>query len=163
VTPLRQPSSRPLAPDQGLIIVSCSRRKLVTSAPIPALELYQGACVPHLREHFATDPARRARIRILSAVHGLLRPEQPISTYDHRLATSVEALRLHERTVSGQLDAELAESPSLRRLLIIVEPLYLLALQRLFDYLDRLNQVVVIPKPWAWQDGLTHLRGWGWA
>jgi hypothetical protein len=163
VTPLQQPSSRPLAPDQGLIIVNCSRRKLVTSAPIPALELYQGACVPHLREHFATDAARRARIRILSAAHGLLRPEQPVSTYDHRLATSVEALRLHERTVSGQLDAELAESPSLRHLLIIVEPLYLLALQRVFDYLDQLDRIVVLPGARDWQDGLEQLRRWGWA
>ncbi len=160
---LRQPTARALAPYQGLIILNCSRKKLVTNAPIPARELYQGACIPHLREHFATDPARRARIRILSAAHGLLRPEDPISTYEQRLTTKAEALRLHEQTVSRQLDAELAETPSMQHLLIIVEPLYLLALQRVFDHLDRLDHIAIISNPWAWQDGLAHLRRWGWA
>jgi hypothetical protein len=101
--------------------------------------------------------------RILSAAHGLLRPEDPISTYEQRLTTKAEALRLHEQTVSCQLDAELAETPSMRHLLIIVEPLYLLALQRVFDHLDRLDHIAVISNPWAWQDGLAHLRRWGWA
>ncbi|EHR48394.1 hypothetical protein SacmaDRAFT_0078 [Saccharomonospora marina XMU15] len=160
---LRPPSTRILAPDQGLIILNCSREKLVTSAPVAALDLYQGACVPQARDHFAADPSRRARIRILSAAHGLLRPEKAISTYDHRLTNRVDAVRLHERTVSGQLDAELAETPSLRHLLIVVEPLYLLALQRVFDHLDRFDQIAVIPDPWGWWDGLTYLHQWGWA
>lgn len=151
-----------LAANEGLIIINCSRSKLVTSAPVPALELYQGACVPQLREHFATDADRRARIRILSAKHGLLRPTDPISTYDRRLTTKSDAQQLHERTVAGQLDAELAETSTLRHLLIIVEPLYLLALQRVFDHLDRLSQVTAIPNPWAWRDGLAHLHNWGW-
>lgn len=157
------PLPRALRPNEGLIILNCSQSKLVTSAPIPALELYQGACVPQAREHFTTDPARRARIRILSAAYGLLRPDDLISTYDHRLATRADALRLHEQTVSGQLDAELADTPALRRLLIIVEPLYLLALQHVFGHLDRLERMVIVPNPWAWQDGLEHLRRWGWA
>lgn len=160
---LRPPTSPVLTPEQGLIILNCSRQKLVTSAPIAALELYQGACVPRAREHFAHDPDRRARIRVLSAAHGLLRPETPISTYDHRLMTRAEAVRLHERTVAAQLDSELAEAPSLRHLLILVEPLYLLALQRVFDHLDRFDQIAIIPDPWGWQDGLTYLRRWGWA
>jgi hypothetical protein len=160
---LRPPTTRILTPDQGLIILNCSREKLVTSAPIAALDLYQGACVPHAREHFAADPARRARIRILSAAHGLLRPENPITTYDHRLTNRTEAVRLHEQTVAEQLDAELAETPSMRHMLILVEPLYLLALQRLFDHLDRFDQIAIIPDPWGWQDGLTYLRRWGWA
>lgn len=160
---IRQPTARNLAPDEALIILNCSREKLVTSVPIAALELYQGACVPNAREHFAADPARRARIRILSAAHGLLRPENAISTYDHRLTNRAEAVRLHEVTVSAQLDAELAETPSLRRMLILVEPLYLLALQRVFDHLDRFDQIAIIPDPWGWRDGLTHLQQWGWA
>lgn len=160
---IRQPTARNLAPDKGLIILNCSREKLVTSVPIAALELYQGACVPNAREHFGADPARRARIRILSAAHGLLRPENAISTYDHRLTNRAEAVRLHERTVSAQLDAELAETPSLRHMLILVEPLYLLALQRVFDHLDRFDQIAIIPDPWGWRDGLTYLQQWGWA
>ncbi|MFD5089183.1 DUF6884 domain-containing protein [Amycolatopsis thailandensis] len=160
---LRPPTTCILTPDQGLIILNCSREKLVTSVPVAALDLYQGACVPRAREHFAADPARRARIRILSAAHGLLRPEDPITTYDHRLTNRTEAVRLHEQAVAEQLDAELAETPSMRHMLILVEPLYLLALQRLFDHLDRFDQIAIIPDPWGWQDGLTYLRRWGWA
>ena len=155
--------TRALVPDEGLVILNCSRSKLVTSAPIPALELYQGACVPHARDHFATNSARRARIRILSAAHGLLRPDDLIGTYDRRLRTKEDALRLHEQTVAGQLDAELADTPALRYLLLIVEPLYLLALQHVFDRPDQLKHLAIVTSPWAWQDGLEHLRHWGWA
>lgn len=155
--------TRVLTPDEGLIILNCSRSKLVTSAPIPALELYQGACVPHARDHFATNSARRARIRILSALHGLLHPDDLIGTYDRRLRTKEDALRLHEQTVAGQLDVELADTPALRCLLLIVEPLYLLALQHVFDRPDRLKHLAIVTSPWAWQDGLEHLRHWGWA
>ncbi|MFF0147001.1 DUF6884 domain-containing protein [Amycolatopsis sulphurea] len=160
---LRSLAPRVVPPDQGLIILNCSRRKLVTSVPVPALQLYRGACIPGAREHFATDAARRARIRILSAAHGLLHPDDAIHTYDRRLASRTDAVRLHERTVSAQLDAELAETPSLRHMLILVEPLYLLALQRVFDHLDRVEQIAIIPDPRGWQDGLIHLRRWGWA
>ena len=155
--------ARVLLPDEGLIILNCSRSKLVTSSPIPALELYQDACIPHAREHFTHNPVLRARIRILSAAHGLLRPDEPISTYDRRLRTRADARRLHEQTVSGQLEAELAETRALRHLLIIVEPLYLLALQHVFDRSDRLEHLAIVTNPWGWQDGLEHLRRWGWA
>lgn len=159
----QQPPTRVLIPDEALIILNCSRSKLVTSTPIPALELYQGACVPPARQHFASDPAHRARIRILSAEHGLLHPDGLISTYDRRLRTKEDALRLHEQLVCGQLDAELADTPALRYLLLIVEPLYLLALQHVFDRPDRLKHIAIVTSPWAWQDGLEHLRRWGWA
>ena len=159
----RQKPPRVLLPDEGLIILNCSRSKLVTSAPIPALELYQGACVPHAREHFASNPARRARIRIISAEHGLLSPDDLIATYDRRLRTRADALRLHEQTVSGQLEAELADTPALRHVLLIVEPLYLLALQHVFDRPDRLEYLAIVTSPWAWPDGVEQLRHWGWA
>jgi hypothetical protein len=152
-----------ITPEQGLIIVSCSRNKLVTSAPVPAWELYQGACVPQLRAQFANAPEHRARVRILSAKHGLLHPDDPIETYDRRLQTAAEAVDLHERIVSARLDAEFDTAPTLRHVLIIVEPLYLLALQRLYDHLDRLTQIVIIPNPRAWPEGLAVLRHWGWA
>jgi hypothetical protein len=152
-----------VAPEHGLIIINCSRRKFATSVPVPAWDLYQGACVPQLRAQFAGDPRRRARVRILSAEHGLLHPDDPINTYDRRLKTAAEAVRLHEQTVGPRLDTEFTATPTTRHVLIIVEPLYLLALQRLYDHLDRLAQVVIIPNPGAWQDGLTVLRHWGWA
>jgi hypothetical protein len=162
MTPKQYSSNQPLPPDQGLIILNCSREKLVTSGLIPAWDLYQGACVPRFRGQFADHPGRRARTRILSAAHGLLRPEDTIGTYDRRLITKAQALALHENRVSAQLDSEFTVTPELRRLLIIVEPLYLLALQRIFDHLDRLDVVSIMPDPWAWTDGLAVLTRWGW-
>jgi len=88
-----------------------------------------------LREHFADHPARRARTRILSAAHGLLRPDDVINTYDRRL-TPRHKPRATQQDGVGQLDAEFTAAPNLSRMLIIVEPLYLLALQRAFDHLD---------------------------
>lgn len=152
-----------VAPDQGLIIVNCSRSKLDTTTPVPAFDLYQGACVPHLREQFANNLSYRARVRILSAKHGLLQANNLITPYDLRLATRADAQRLHERLVADQVDAEFAANPTVRRVLVIVEPLYLLALRRLFDHVVGLAEVVVIPDPWAWLDALAHLRRWGWA
>jgi hypothetical protein len=157
------PSPATLAPEQALIIVNCSRSKLITSSAVPALELYQGGCVPQVREHFAGDAARRSRIRILSAAHGLLRPGDPVSTYDRRLRSNAEAIQLHQRTVGHQIDAEFAVSPGVRHLLVIVEPLYLLALRRVFDHLDRLAAVSLLPDARAWSEGLVVLRQWGWA
>jgi hypothetical protein len=153
----------PLPPPQGLIILSCSREKLVTSQPVPAWALYQGACVPQARDHFAAHDARRARVRILSAAHGLLRPDDQVTTYERHLTSRSDALRLRDTVVSGQLDTEFLQTPSLSHLLIMVEPLYLLALQRLLDHLDRVTEATIIPDPSAWQHGLTHLRVWGWA
>ncbi|MFD8497769.1 DUF6884 domain-containing protein [Amycolatopsis sp. NPDC059657] len=151
-----------LEPEQGLIIVNCSREKLVTNAPVPSLELYQGACVPNLRERFPASTPYRSRVRILSAEHGLLLPDELISTYDRRLATKSEALRLHQHTVSRQLDFEFAKSPSMRHLLVVVEPLYLLALRRLFDRLAELETGSIITNPWSWEGLLGVLRLWGW-
>jgi len=153
----------PLAPEQGLIIVNCSRKKLTARVPVPAWELYQGACVPQLRDQFADTPAYRARVRILSAEHGLLHPDELIGPYDRRMQTAAEAVDLHTRSVSACLDAEFDTAPTPRHVLIIVEPLYLLALQRLHDHLDQLTQIVIIPNPKAWAEGLAVLRQWGWA
>lgn len=155
------PFPQPLAPDQGLIIIGCSRRKLVTSAPVPALELYQGACIPQLRTQFTAASAYRSRIRILSAQHGLLRPDDRITTYERRLASCADALRLQER-VSAQLEADLATTPCPTRVLVIAEPQYLLALRHLFNILDRLR-LAYLPDPRAWDEVLAVLRRWGWA
>lgn len=154
-----RPASRVTA-DDGLIIVGCSRRKLVTCAPIPALELYQGALVPHLREHLAAaDLAYRSRIRILSAEYGLLHPDDLISTYDHQLTTRAEAERLRER-VSPRLNADLG-TPALAHVLVVLDSLYLLAAGRLFDYTPPLRLSIILD-PSDWTSTATILTRWRW-
>ncbi|WP_158851152.1 DUF6884 domain-containing protein [Saccharothrix deserti] len=146
-----------LTPDQGLVIVSCSREKAVTTTPVPALDLYQGALVPHLREHLAD--VYRSRIRILSAEHGLLHPDEPIGTYDHKLRSLGEAERLQER-VSARLAADLA-APTLRQVLVVLEPLYLTAAACLFDYVPPLG-LTLLPEPSDWSGASVVLTRWGW-
>lgn len=51
-----------------LVIVTCSARKADTTAPVPALDLYRGGCIPVLRARIGGNPRLRARIRILSYV-----------------------------------------------------------------------------------------------
>lgn len=153
-------ASWPLAARRGLIISGCSRRKLRTRTPVPALQLYQGGCVPQLRERLDEKPALRARIRILSAAHGLLAAHDLVHTYDCRLTTQRQARQLRA-VVSTQVNQELRHSPELARVLIIAEPIYLVALQRLFAYLDRL-WLHWIPDPRGWEAGSAVLDGWGW-
>ncbi|ASO21573.1 hypothetical protein FHR81_003217 [Actinoalloteichus hoggarensis] len=162
MTTLLAPSAtnRRLTAAGGLIIVGCSRRKLDTTDPVPALRLYQGGCVPQLREHLAERPDLRARVRILSAEHGLLHPDQPITPYDHRITSTLAARRLGRR-VGPQLDTELAADSPITDILTIVEPLYLVALTRLFDHLDRIR-LTCLPDPRGWAAAEAVLDDWGW-
>jgi hypothetical protein len=146
-----------LAPEQGLVIVSCSKEKLVTTAPIPALDLYQGALVPSLRANLR--PRFRSRIRILSADRGLLRPEDPVGTYDRELRSRSEAEALHGR-VAARLTADLG-APALRHVLVVLEPLYLTAAKCLFDYAPPLG-LTLLPDPIDWPSAKAVLSRWGW-
>ncbi|MGW5054795.1 DUF6884 domain-containing protein [Actinokineospora sp. NPDC004072] len=149
--------ARRLDPDQGLIIVSCSRRKLVTTAPVPALQLYRGALMPRLRGHLA--PEHRARVRILSAEHGVLHPDDLVGTYERKLRTRGEAQVLQAR-VSERLTADL-RAEALRHVLVVLEPLYLAAVTCLFDHAPPLT-VTLLPNPVDWTGTSAVLSGWGW-
>ncbi|CRK55205.1 hypothetical protein [Alloactinosynnema sp. L-07] len=150
------PISR-LEPEQGLIIVSCSREKLVTTASVPALELYQGALTPRLRDHLS--PEHRARLRILSGAHGLLHPDDLVGTYERKLRTLGEAQALQVR-VSERLTIDLRDE-GLRHVLVVLEPLYLAAVESLFDHAPPLT-LTLLPNPVDWTGTSTVLSGWGW-
>jgi hypothetical protein len=68
-----------------MVIVGCTARKALAPEPLPALELYNGGCVPPLRARLGGDPRLRARVRFLSAEHGLVTADTPLRTYDRRL------------------------------------------------------------------------------
>ncbi|MBW4717383.1 DUF6884 domain-containing protein [Saccharothrix obliqua] len=146
-----------LDPEQGLIIVSCSREKLVTTTPVPALELYQGALTPRLRNHLSTE--HRARLRILSGAHGLLHPDDLVGTYERKLRTRGEAQGLQAR-VSERLTTELRDQ-ALRHVLVVLEPLYLTAAECLFDHAPPLS-LTLLPDPVDWAGTSAVLSGWGW-
>ena len=151
------PTSSRLEPEQGLIIVSCSREKLVTTTPVPALELYQGALTPRLRD--LLSPEHRARLRILSGAHGLLHPDDLVGTYERKLRTRSEAQALQAR-VSERLTTDLWDQ-ALRHVLVVLEPLYLTAAECLFDHVPPLS-LTLLPDPADWAGTSAALSGWGW-
>lgn len=148
---------RPLPAEQGLIIVGCSRRKRSTSKPIPALDLYEGGCIPGLRDRLGANKPLRKRIRILSALHGLLAADSLITPYERRLSNQADACALRDR-VAPQLDADLV---NVAEVLAVVEPLYLLALEPVVRRLDALR-LHWIAEPRGWYRAALVLDTWGW-
>lgn len=124
---------------------------------MPALELYEGGCVPDLRDHLGGNKPLRARIRILSAQHGLLSADSLITPYDRRLSSRADADALRDR-VTPQLDADLVD---VAQVLAIVEPLYLLALEPVVRRLDGLR-LHWIAEPRGWYRAALVLDSWGW-
>jgi cytoplasmic iron level regulating protein YaaA (DUF328/UPF0246 family) len=71
-----------------MAVLGCSRTKL--PHPAPARELYQG----HLfRLAWAYAEARAERVRILSALHGVVRPDWTVRPYERRLTELPPAAR----------------------------------------------------------------------
>ncbi|MGN2642373.1 DUF6884 domain-containing protein [Nocardia takedensis] len=140
---------------EGLLVVGCSRRKVVTSVPVPALELYQGWCFPRLRERLAGVAAAESRVLILSARHGLIGARTPIATYDQSM-TPARAREL--RAGCGEvLTRQVRAYPSTGALLL-VEPLYLEALGPVPTAESR----CVGDPSGQWDVVEDVLTGWGW-
>ena len=70
-----------------LLLISCSQRKLTTSAPLPAIERYDGPvyrCLRKYRDTFDGFPDN-LDILILSAKYGLITLDGHIANYDCKM------------------------------------------------------------------------------
>ncbi|MEV0536766.1 DUF6884 domain-containing protein [Kitasatospora sp. NPDC050463] len=105
----------------GLVIVGCSRRKIITSNPVPALDLYQGWCIPELRQRLPTGTPERARVLVLSAGHGLVGADQPLTTYEQPM--TAERARALRGPVRQALTTHLSIHPA-HELLLLLESAY---------------------------------------
>ncbi|MEU2874034.1 DUF6884 domain-containing protein [Streptomyces olivoreticuli] len=106
----------------GLVVVGCSRRKIVTTLPVPAIDLYQGWCIPMLRARLGPGTAQRRRVLIFSARYGLIRADEPVSTYDQPMTRGrASALRVPVRRALAQ---HLKTYPT-REALVLLEERYL--------------------------------------
>jgi hypothetical protein len=109
-----------------MVIAGCSRRKLQTAVPVPALDLYQGGCIPALRALAQESSWLRSRTWILSAEHGLLHADSLLLPYDRRMDEQRAAwLR---PAACRHLREEFRQGGAPREVLVIAEPLYQLAL-----------------------------------
>ncbi|MFJ6381433.1 hypothetical protein ACIQI7_15760 [Kitasatospora sp. NPDC092039] len=142
-----------------LVIAGCSRRKAPDVGLLPVLERYTGGVAPQLHARFADHPHARSRIRFLSAAFGLVRADDLIASYDQRLdADRVEGLRL---IVNGQLRRDFAANGVPQRVLLVLEPDYLVLLT---DLLARPERPVLhwIPDPRGWPQAAAVLDEWRW-
>jgi len=71
-----------------LLVQSCSARKQYFEQPVPALELYDGyfyRIIKNSAQYQTGTPD--VDIRIISAKHGILRPDEPIGYYEQQMDT----------------------------------------------------------------------------
>lgn len=132
-----------------MVIAGCSRRKLQTAVPVPALDLYQGGCIPALRALTRETCWLRSRTWILSAEHGLLHADAPLLPYDRRMDEQRAALL---RTgACRHLREEFRQRGFPREVLVVAEPLYQLALADLVSLAgaDRVRWVDDPDREWA--------------
>ncbi len=143
-----------------LVVAGCSQRKLASSVPVPALDLYQGGCIPALRARVGGDPRLRGCIRILSARHGLVRADQPLMPYDQPLDLP-RAVELRTAVVQT-LPTESSEVGWPEEILAVLEPLYMVCLGGLLA-LRRRPVVRWVPDPsGGWAEASAVLDEWGW-
>jgi uncharacterized protein DUF6884 len=159
----RLPSARRgIRPDAGqrLVIVGCSAEKAPCAGLLPAIELYDGGCVPQLRARLAASPALRARVRFLSAEHGLITADTPLAPYDRPL-DSQRAAELRPQ-VWRQFAAELAAGDMPAEILVIAEPMYLVLLADLLAAAGRPRVHWIPDHDGGWPQAAVVLDGWGW-
>jgi hypothetical protein len=111
---------------EPMIIAGCSRRKVQADSPVPALDLYQGGCIPALRARTAGSPWLRERTWILSAEHGLLHADDQVLPYDRRM--DPQRATWLRPAAARRLQDEFRLHGVPREILVIAEPLYQLAL-----------------------------------
>ncbi len=84
---------------KGLLIISCSKRKVKTSSPIKAWDLYDGVIYRVLKKNMTDFGA--FDILIISAKYGLIFPDTIIENYE-QVMTAKRALEL-KKMISDQV------------------------------------------------------------
>lgn len=142
-----------------MVIVGCSARKLPTTTPVAALDLYQGWCVPQLRAHVRGCPRLWEHILVLSGQHGLIHADTPLMPYDQPLTPQrVTDLRpqVHQAWVRQARRAAVGE------LLLLLEPAYLeLIGPSLCCHPPAIAQWIPDPTR-TWEHAITVMDRWGW-
>lgn len=117
-----------------LLVQSCSASKQQCSSPIPALELYTGYFYKIINKSRREGALRDdVVLRILSAEHGILRPDTEVEQYDRQM-TSDRAAALRESVVESL--ATTVREHSIDMVVINAGTEYRSALTGLRDVLD---------------------------
>jgi hypothetical protein len=129
----RPPTRPPITDHLGsrLVLVAASPHQADVSRPVPALDLYAGPAVAAIRDRLGGIPAYRRRVRLLSARHGVVHPDQNLTPYRQPLTPPL-ALSLRDH-LAHDLWRDPTIDPLPGELVVIAGPLWLLALARLLD------------------------------
>jgi hypothetical protein len=144
----------------NIFIISCSRRKITSIDALPALDVYQGGCVPYLRNQIENNPEFRSQVFILSAKYGLLGADDRILAYDQPL--TLERAEQLRSDVGKSIVSRVIEPFRPEEIAIVLEPLYLVLVADLLANPAR-PQIL-------WEPNLvkadtfisTILERWGW-
>ena len=104
------------------MVVSGTARPTTVDQLTPALEMYDGGCLPQLRERLGDHPHHRARVRILCAGHGVVHADTQMFA-DHHVMTGQRSAELRPY-VREKLLTEFARDGVPREILVLAEPLY---------------------------------------
>lgn len=115
-----------------VLFVGCSRRKLISSVPEPALELYRGGGVPEIRDCVDRYPLLRERVFILSAKYGLLSANERIASYD--LILTLEMALAMRRTVWADVQRRVLQRFEPEVVMVLAEPLYFTLVSGLLEH-----------------------------
>lgn len=118
----------------NVVIVGCSRRKVITDHPIHAIDLYQGGYVPFIRNCILLKPKLRNQVFILSAKYGLLGADDPVLNYDQLL--TMEEAKILRPLVWNSLQERILKSLIPKEILVITEPLYFYLIADIFSIVD---------------------------
>ncbi|MGH9059786.1 MAG: DUF6884 domain-containing protein [Acidimicrobiales bacterium] len=143
-----------------MVIVGCTARKAATPGPLPALELYEGGCVPPLRARLGGQPRLRARVRFLSAEHGLVTADTSLHPYDRPLDPD-RAVELRPAVIAA-LHREMTADGVPHEVLVVAEPLYLVLLADLLALPARPRVHWIPDHAHAWPQACAVLDQWGW-
>jgi hypothetical protein len=109
------------------IICTCTNTKKMSDTPIPAIELYEGACVPQLRQYVTHDhPELLERTFFMSGKYGLLKATTPIPNY--ALLLTVDRAKEMRTQVGKDIIDQIIDPFQPSKLLAILEPTYFLPL-----------------------------------
>jgi hypothetical protein len=162
---LRRPTATPSdvvdrAPHGRLVLAATFTEQADTTYPVCALELYGGPTVAVLRQRLGGIPTYRRRIRLLSARHGLVHPDQCLTPYQQPLYWPA-ALELREH-LAVDLRRDPTIDPQPDDILIIASPLWMVALAGLLHLPDRPALHWCTESETDLAPARKILDGWGW-
>ncbi|MCC2275458.1 hypothetical protein LKL35_08485 [Streptomyces sp. ET3-23] len=139
----------------GLVIVACCKEKCVTSAPVPALDLYEGWVVPLVRDRVAGAHGLRSRVLVLSALYGLITADTPVTTYEQPMTG--ERARALAGPARRVLSRHLGRFPSSEALLLmerpyadVLGPVPVTKTHLITDPIDRHADIHAVLNSWSW-------------